>query len=327
MKYLIKATTILLLLALTLFLVSCNPLDLLALAQQVPLLNGITWSGHRLVLDPADMPPSCDNWVLARTVIRDGDTYKMWFAGRDPVFISRVHYTESTDGLNWNPPVVVIDAGAEGTYDTAGSADPSVLKEDGNYKMWYVGWDGANRSIIYAQSTDGRTWTDHSLALKFGSQGEHDAQDARAPMVIKDGNLYRMWYNGYDGATAGRIIYAESADGIIWTNVQLVIDLGAEGYYDTTWTSNPAVIKDNLLYKMWYQGSNADGRRILYAESSDGITWTDFQLAVDINNVPGKDTNRVTSPSVISDLGVGKMWYAGWDAGDTTWRIFYAESQ
>ena len=200
MKYLIKVTTVLLLLALTLILVSCNPLDLLALARQVPLLNGITWSGHRLVLDTADMPDSCDNWLMAPTVIKDGDTYKMWFGGRDSSFTTRVHYSESTDGLNWNLPVVVIDAGAEGTYDTAEAAMPTVLKEGGIYKMWYVGSAESSRKgmdIGYATSKDGIHWERYSgNPVIDNTKYTVTAYGIYAPFVLydRDEGLYKMWF-------------------------------------------------------------------------------------------------------------------------------------
>jgi len=307
-------------------LISCTPLDLFMLAMQVPLINGKTWTGYELVLDIGGTTYS--KALANPCAIKDGGTYKMWVGGSAvaPPSTTRIHYSESTDGRTWTAPVVVIAEGAEGTNDLSGVGRPSVLKLGGIYKMWYVGGTSGVNRILYAESSDGRTWSGHSLVLDIGAQGVYDTKNVWAPAVIKDGSIYRMWYSGDNDASERRVLYAESADGLSWSGHRLAVDIGSEGTYDVKSVDNPSVIKDNLLYKMWYncQDTTSTGR-IIYAESSDGITWGSFQLAVDAGNVPGNDDTGAIGPSVISDDGVGRMWYTGWVG--TTYRILYAESR
>ena len=321
----VKAVSLLLAASVAL-LVSCEQLDLFALARGVPLINGKTWNDVEMVFDVGGA--TYDASLSSPCVIKDGNRYKMWLSGEssgDGAY--RVHYTESSDGKSWGSATVAVDLDSEGTNDTKGTGRPFVMVESGTYKMWYEGIDDSDaRRILYTESSDGKTWTGHRLAIDIGRVGSYDSDGVFGPAVIKDGGLYRMWYVGNDGSTR-RMLYAESSDGVTWTGNRLALDVGSQGAYDEQSVGQPTVVKDNLLYRMWYDGTESGGtRRILYAESSDGISWSNFQLAVDINKEGFNDTMAVSAPTVISDLGVGKMWYAGLD-GSFDRRIMYAESR
>lgn len=98
---------------------------------------------------------------------------------------------------------------------------PSVLVEKGVWRMWYVSgvrWDTSLSParhyyhIKYAESQDGIHWARNGLVcINFKSDAEYAI--AR-PCVLKDGNIYRMWYS-YRGEKY-RIGYAESHDGLHW---------------------------------------------------------------------------------------------------------------
>jgi hypothetical protein len=102
------------------------------------------------------------------------------------------------------------------------TASPCVIVEGGVWRMWYVSgvrWtieDGRPRHyyhIKYAESKDGIAWKrDGRVCIDFASSDEHAI--AR-PSVLRDGNVYRMWYS-YRGDRY-RIGYAESPDGLSWT--------------------------------------------------------------------------------------------------------------
>jgi hypothetical protein len=52
------------------------------------------------------------------------------------------------------------------------------------------------------------------------------------------------------------------------------MDIAAQGTYDTTDVTAPAVIKESTdFYRLWYVGSSGSTIRILYAESKNGINW------------------------------------------------------
>jgi len=256
------------------------------------------------------------------SVIKDGDAYKMWYSGHDGAKYRILHAT-SMDGITWTDHQMVLNVGSEGTYDTSRVFHPCVIKDGDTYKTWYTGYDGANYRILYATSMDGITWTDHQMVLNIGSEGTYDTSRVMEPCVIKDGDVYKMWYSGYDGANF-RILYTTSMDGITWTDHQMVLNIGSEGTYDTSRVRFPCIVKEDGTYKMWYSGYDGQKDRILYTTSTDGITWTNHQVAIDIGAEGTYDTLSIYKPCVVKEGDAYKMWYSGRDV--TNWRILYTES-
>ena len=224
-----------------------------------------------------------------------------------------------------------VDKGSEGTYDSHWSEECSVIKEnDTSYKMWYSGWNGSspyNYRIIYCTSTDGLNWSNFQMVMDINTEGTYDTQRVYRPCVIKENDTsYKMWYTGQDGSHF-RILYATSTDGINWSNHQLVVDIGSEGTYDTTDTTDSYVIKESdISYKMWYVGWKAGHRRIIYCTSTDGINWSNFQMVIDKGSEGTYDTVNASAPRVIKESDTSyKMWYTGWNTSTHT-RIIYCDS-
>ena len=144
-----------------------------------------------------------DNYDSYPTVMKDGDKYKMWFTGvntyrgeGDAIF-----YTESTNGIDWQfvegnqggGAVLTITnnscscsnfgeepscpgGGQDFAIDDMHVADPSVVKVNGTYYMYYTAASkkyscyGSNNHIALATSTDGINWQKASntvIAPKF----------------------------------------------------------------------------------------------------------------------------------------------------------------
>jgi len=253
-----------------------------------------------------------------------------------------------TTGTNGRIPL-----GTNGTADSNGPAQPTVIKDGDTYKMWYSG-DSINSSdaivttIMYATSSDGLTWTKNNNSIPtpsdttstdgqipLGTAGSGDSQKVSMPTVLigSDG-LYRMWYGGFDG-TNWRIFYATSSNGLNWTkkNNSILdpsdttgtdgrIPLGTNGSADQKDASAPSVIWDSTdnLYKMWY--STVQPGYILMATSPDGLTWTKINnqipntsntLSTDgrvaIGVIGTNDDTAVRNPSVIQFGGLYQMWY------------------
>ncbi len=116
------------------------------------------------------------------------------------------------------------------------TGSPCVLLEEGRWRMWYtsgVRWvseGGAPKHyyhIKYAESADGLTWDRRGhVCLDF--QG--DEHVIARPCVIKDGDLYRMWYS--HRGPSYRIGYAESRDGLHWDrqDTKVGIDVSPSGW-------------------------------------------------------------------------------------------------
>jgi hypothetical protein len=142
------------------------------------------------------------------------------------------------------------------------TASPWVLVEGGRWRMWYVSATGwvleAGRPkhkyhIRYAESDDGFAWRrDGRVCIDFKSGDEFAI--AR-PCVVKDGDLYRMWY-AYRGAQY-RIGYAESRDGLSWQRLDECagIDVSPEGW-DADMIEYPAVVDVGSRRFMLYNGND-----------------------------------------------------------------------
>ena len=144
--------------------------------------------------------------------IRDG-FWQMWYLSNtqwryekgDSVPLPRYHlkYAESKDGLDWDRRgIVAIDFKDDTEYAIS---RPSVLIEDGLYKMWYS-YRGENYIIGYAESIDGINWQrkDDIVGIDISLDAdEFDSKMIEYPHVFKHHSKKYMLYNGnnfgYDG--------------------------------------------------------------------------------------------------------------------------------
>ena len=167
-------------------------------------------------------------------------------------------------------------------------------------------------------------WTRHPSSPMLSLRpGRFDSNHIHAPMVVREGGRYRMWYSGSDrdGNEFHRIGYAESKDGVSWERLDepVLSPSDPEGYF-----SVPAVLRDaggEVLRQdgrlmMWITGHNrmCDLR---LCTSEDGISWR--------VETPEPISTEVYSPTVIHEDGVYKMWYT-YLTGDGAMAIFYATS-
>jgi len=207
----------------------------------------------------------------------------------------------------------IVDLGVPGSWDDAGVFWPTVIFENGIYKMWYTGTNGTLPwKIGYATSTDGLTWTKYSgnPVMDAGATDTWDDDAVAAPIVINDNGVYKMWYQGLD-FPYWRIGYAVSNDGINWVkhNTNPVLDLGPAGSWDDFYVSVPKVVYDGSTYKMWYTGNDYPYYRIGMATSPDGISWTKYS-GNPVLSGPLVRWSGVTGGSVIFDGEDYHLWYS-----------------
>ncbi len=264
-----------------------------------PIVNDVDahFSAPGIELVPSGEPHTGDSVKVVSNVIIDG------------------HQT-------WTKHGVVVDLGGPGDPDSANMNTPSVMYDNGEYKMWYAATDDLWPKcwILYANSSDGITWNKHGVVFTFGPPLENLA--VITPNVIKDGSIYRMWYAGWDGSNY-RIFSATSPDGLTWTRQGLAIDIGSPGSLDSYFAYSPYVMIDGM-YRMWYAGFDGTNTRILYANSSDGVTWVKQGISIDTGPPGSLDDAYVNSISVLKEGGGYHAWYTGSDG--TNARTFYATS-
>ena len=129
----------------------------------------------------------------------------------------RIGLAVSDDGAHWrreNGGKPVLDLGPVGSTDDMQVMHPSVIREEGGYRMWYAA-NGTklSHSMGMATSPDGVHWTKH----RDGAPLEGLGHRVTGPAVYKHGDEYLLLYTREAPSEAGWIICAAvSRDGFHW---------------------------------------------------------------------------------------------------------------
>jgi len=156
---------------------------------------------------------------------------------------------------------------------------PCVLVEDGIWKMWYwscIRWTEDNKTlryynaIRYVESDDGINWhSDPHICIL--PEGPMDYAAGR-PWVMKDGDLYRMWYSiRSDARIPYRLGYAESPDGLHWTRKDNEVGITvSESGWDSEMICFSSVVDAGGKRYMFYNGNNHGEGGFGYAVLEEG---------------------------------------------------------
>jgi hypothetical protein len=181
---------------------------------------------------PLGGPGSIDEQQVGYVwVLRDGAQYKMYYSANDANNFWRVALAVSTDARTWTKVPgklaggAILDLGPAGAFDVACAYQPTVVKEKETlYRMWYRGCQaaapvvgGPSQGVIgYAESNDGITWIKlkqngpSGEAVIKGAPGQFDSGGLTTPSVFLDGNVWNMFYAGFDTTGQYRIGLAKA---------------------------------------------------------------------------------------------------------------------
>jgi len=159
------------------------------------------------VMDRTNMEP---HFVVTPFVIIEGGVWKMWYCGCTGWYVEngitepryQIKYAESLDGISWTRDNIVC---IPYKHDKEANARPSVIREDGMYKMWYCYRSIANYrtdkdksyKIGYAESSDGISWIrkDEEVEIEKSEDG-WDSEMMAYPYVYEHKGRKYMLYNG-----------------------------------------------------------------------------------------------------------------------------------
>jgi hypothetical protein len=155
--------------------------------------------------------------------------------------------------------------------------------------------------------------------LTRGEVDEWDGFKVLSPVVIKDGNRYRMWYVGCRfilGDYSCGVGHAQSSDGIIWDKSQGPV-LKIEDPAVSQDLHSITVVRAGDQYLLWYaidanltQGEACS--TLTLASSRDGLVWKPQGLALRANCY----NDQHLWPSAFADGKTIHLWYADYDSSE-----------
>ena len=208
------------------------------------------------------------NHVNDPTVVRVGQTFYMYYTEAPVAEQDEIHLATSEDGISWQKRGIVVDVGAGSSWEPDRVGRPSVIYEDGEFRMWYDGQIfGVARHVGYATSPDGFNWTKHPDNPVVLNEGAID--------VARVGTGYVMLAEGHNG-----IRYYTSSDRISWQNHGLMIELSGASY-DSFGQVTPHLVMDrNEVKALFYGGATAScwcTNRIAVAFAQEIVAPVDTQ--------------------------------------------------
>ena len=246
--------------------------------------------------------PSSDNdWSITHAQVPfpiklPGNQIRIFFATRDAESRSSVSFID-VDANNPHRILKVnekpcLQKGKAGYFDDSGTMPSWIVENEGKLLLYYTAWNKSatasyRLSIGIAESNDMGLTFKKMFEGPIMDRAQHDPIWVGQPCVLKEGDLWRMWYlscqkieyvNGHPEPFYN-VKYAESSDGISWDRKNLVcIDFETDSI-DAI--GRPFVFKENGIYKMYHSNRSAIGYReqkdkayrIGYSESTDGVNW------------------------------------------------------
>ncbi len=142
------------------------------------------------------------------------------------------------------------------------------------------------------------------------SAGQWDAKIRERGWIMKDGDVWKMWYTGYDPDQQPlkmQLGYATSADGITWTRC------AANPIVSDYWVEDVMVIKHEDRFLMFAEGA---GDQAQLLESTDGIHWNRVGT-LDVRLVNGDPIapGPFGTPTAHFENGTWNLFYERRDAG------------
>jgi predicted GH43/DUF377 family glycosyl hydrolase len=190
------------------------------------------------VATPGEIGTFDDSGASMGCITTDGDRkllyYLGWNLGITVPWRNSIGLLMSDDGNHFErfSKAPVMDRNHRDPYSIS---YPFVMKEDGRWRMWYgsnLKWgsrqEDMDHLLKYAESEDGIHWNPTGeISVNFKCAEEYAMSK---PSVIKDGDIYKMWYS-YRGKSY-RIGYAESEDGIHFERMDELagIDVSSSGW-------------------------------------------------------------------------------------------------
>ncbi len=292
------------------------------------------WEKKGLIFCPDGSCTWMNNSVLTpEPFLLDDETIRVYASFRDKDGIGRIGFLDLSAQ---NPSQIiniskepVLDIGLPGCFDDNGVLLGHVLKVNNEIRMYYVGFQLAEKVKFLAFSGLAISTDNGNSFTKIKKTPVLDRTDEGIfgrciHTVIQDGGMFKIWYTVIHDWTyindmpypSYYIKYLESKDGINFDNEgKTCITCGPSEYR----IGRPKVRKLQNHYEMLYTFDTLDKEyKTGYAESENGIDWKrQNELTVLETSPNGFDSKMACYPVVMQTKYATYMFYDGNDMGKT----------
>jgi hypothetical protein len=217
-----------------------------------------------------------DSWAIGTmSVVQVGGIFHMYYEGWGQKSM-QIGHAISNDGLHWtkdsaNP---VLPISKEG-WESGGTWDPSVLYENGVFKMWHgatpQGDPAGKFHWGYAISTDGTHFEKKGIVSDTSAKEEFE--DDFVIHDIKSGTYYMYYWDRRKEPNGLCRVSSKNEMNFDFTKAE---PLHIEGFSNTPMHKFPHVFQENNTWYLYY----AEFKRphchdcwTGYATSTDGLNW------------------------------------------------------
>ena len=277
----------------------------------------VTWGSHEGWIDsPSNsiIVPSGSQFdyhsVWQPCVLKEGDTYKMWYNGLTSNGIANIMYASSSDGLNWTSlPEPVLTRSEEG-WDSGTTQVGQVIKVGNTYRMYYIGWESQydGWQIGLAYSADGIIWEKHQEPVLSGPEW---GVQISATAIVKKENIFYLYFEARNEVYKSKIGLATSSDGIVWEKHNEPV-LTASQDWEGTGIGFPSVILENGQFTLMYNSTDPSGQGFGIAYSQNGVNWTK-SVTNPVFTAPQTNNGyqRIAHGDLLKDTDEYKLYYSG----------------
>lgn len=149
----------------------------------------------------------------------------------------------------------------------------------------------------------------HNPVFQARGSGHWDVKHRERGWILREGNVWRMWYTGYDGERTGqkKLGYAVSSDGLHWTPHP------DNPLYSADWVEDMQVVYQGNKYWMFAEGRD-DVAQLL--TSPDGLSWQRVgPLDIRMKNGEAISAGPRGTPAAYFEDGLWRLFYERKDLG------------
>lgn len=222
---------------------------------------------------------------------------------------------------NPNNPVLT---SSNSQFDYGGVSQCKIIFDGNKYRMYYVGLvDAGVGYVLYAESQDGNVWIKphNQPVLSPGDSSAWDSEGVGPDAIIKDGNLFKLYYRGTDHNGISHVGLATSSDGFNFVKYPTPVLYSLQGIENNI--GSHSLVKVNGVYYLYYAANSGypSSLKIYLATSLDGISWTRYAGNPILSKTKSWEGTGITYASVIYDNNQFKMIYQMYSYSDTAFGM------